>query len=77
MPRLSKDERMQSVSRLIWGAISTQGLSLDELTDKTGISRSTMFRRKANPETITLGELDKLVRFLHIPIEDVRNAIKI
>ncbi|MGI6042135.1 MAG: hypothetical protein ACOYBH_07945 [Candidatus Alectryocaccobium sp.] len=38
-------------------------------------SQPTAKKKMDNPELLTLGDLDKLNRFGHIPIEEIREAI--
>ena len=55
---------------------NVHGLTNEQLGDKAHISRTTVARRKANPEDLTLGELRRLGRALGIPIEELRAAIR-
>ena len=78
MPRvkLGRNPANDKIIALIWGMADVHGLTNEQLGDKANISRTTVARRKANPEDITLGELRRLGRALGIPIEDLRDAIR-
>ncbi len=78
MPRvkLGRNPANEKIIALIWGMADVHGLTNEQLGDKANISRTTVARRKANPEDLTLGELRRLGRALGIPIEDLRDAIR-
>lgn len=78
MPRvkLGRNPANEKIIALIWGMADVHGLTNEQLGVKANISRTTVARRKANPEDLTLGELRRLGRALGIPIEDLRDAIR-
>ena len=78
MPRvnLGRNTANEKLVALIWGMADVRGLTNEQLGDKANISRTTVARRKAKPEDLTLGELLRLGRALGIPIEELREAIR-
>lgn len=78
MPRvnLGRNTSNEKLVALIWGMANVHGLTNEQLGDKAHISRTTVARRKANPEDLTLGELRRLGRALGIPIEELRATIR-
>ena len=78
MPRvnLGRSTANEKLVALIWGMAAARGLTSEELGDKADVSRTTIARRKAHPEDLTVGELRRLGRALGIPIEDLRDAIR-
>ena len=78
MPRvnLGRNTANEKLVALIWGMAAVRGLTSKELGDKANVSRTTIARRRANPENLTIGELRRLGRALGIPIEDLRDAIR-
>lgn len=78
MPRvnLGRNTANEKLVALIWGMAAVRGLTSEELGDKASLSRTTIARRKANPEDLTIGELRRLGRALGIPIEELRDAIR-
>ena len=62
--------------KVIWGELVARELTVDDLADRTGISRDRLYRRKARPEEFTVDELVTICRNLSIPIEELRAAIK-
>jgi hypothetical protein len=74
MPRTKLDKRPSPLFILINGA--TAGMTRCEVGQILGMKSSqTVKERMRNPETLTVAELLKLSRNLHIPIEDLRQAI--
>ena len=51
-------------------------MKLGTVAKKMEMGEGTLRRRKAEPETITVGELIKMGKLLNIPIEDLRAAIR-
>lgn len=45
------------------------------LAEVLGVAPSTAYSRLERPETLTLGELDRIVRVGHVPLEEIRAAI--
>lgn len=78
MPRvnLGRNTANEKLIALIWGMASARGLTNEQLGAKAQISRTTVARRKAKPEDLTIGELRRLGRALGIPIEELRDAIR-
>ena len=78
MPRvnLGRNTSNEKLVALIWGMADVRGLTNEQLGDKANISRTTVARRKAKPEDLTIGELRRLGRALGIPIEELREAIR-
>ena len=78
MPRvnLGRNTANEKLIALIWGAAAVHGLTTEQLGDRAHISRTTVARRKAKPEDLTVGELRSLGRALGIPIEELRAAIR-
>ena len=78
MPRvnLGRNTANEKLIALIWGAAAVHGLTNEQLGDRAHISRTTVARRKAKPEDLTVGELRSLGRALGIPIEELRAAIR-
>ena len=62
-----------TVSRLIKGYESNQS----KLAEIIGCSRETVKKKLDNPEQFRLGELKKISQAVQIPIEEVREAIKL
>lgn len=48
----------------------------ESLARVLGYSVPTAIKRLNNPELLTLGDLGKICHFGHIPIEELRDAIK-
>lgn len=78
MPRvkLGRNVANDKLVTLLWGTAAARGLTNEQLGSKAHISRTTVARRKSNPEDLTIGELRSLGRALGIPIEDLRDAIR-
>lgn len=78
MPRVKPliERRGEAIVNLLWGAMATQETSAAETAKRAGIDRATLGRRKKKPEDFTVGELTALGKALHIPIEDLRQAMK-
>ena len=75
MPRTRYDTPSHRELRvLLSGSAETEGVTLERVGDILGCSPATASRRMKEPGTLTLDELVKLGRGLHIPIEDLRNA---
>jgi hypothetical protein len=77
MPRTRLDKQPHPIAILINGYIFTQSGNLMVGSEKVGIPRSTLQRKLASPNTFTVDELLKIARAYHIPIDDVRAAIRL
>lgn len=73
MPRTVFDKKRDKLFILLNG--SAAGKSRDELGAIIGKGAQTAGTRLNSPDTLTVGELKKLCRSLHIPLEDLRQAI--
>lgn len=78
MPRVKPlvEKKGEAVARLLWGEISVQEMKLSYVAKKMDMGEGTLRRRKAEPETLTLGELLQMGKLLNIPIEELRSAIR-
>ena len=78
MPRvnLGRNTANDKFVTLLLGTAAARGLTTPEMGAKARISRSQIYRYKAEPEKMTLGELRSLGRALGIPIEELREAIR-
>lgn len=47
------------------------GIDSERLAATIGCSESTFYRRKASPDTMTIGELRKIVKRLDIPFSEI------
>lgn len=56
------------------GKMAERGVRQEDLARAVGIDRSTLNRRLKTGEDFTIGEANKVVAFLQLPVED---AIKI
>lgn len=72
MPRLKQTENFISVVRLLKG----YGLNAPKLATVLMCSAPTARKKITNPELLTLGDMKAISQKAHIPIEEVRNAIK-
>lgn len=52
------------------------GLSGSKLADILGVSRPTGLKKLVSPEYLTLGDLFTINRKAHIPMDELRAAIK-
>lgn len=71
MPYL-KSSKEHPITRLLKGYNYTSGTDLARLL---GVSVPTGIKKLKDPMTLTIGDLDKINRFGHIPIEEIREAI--
>ena len=78
MPRVKPlvEKKGEALARLLWGQMAVQDVKLGIVAKKMEMGEGTLRRRKAEPETITVGELIKMGKLLNIPIEDLRAAIR-
>ncbi len=73
MPRTKLDKQPSKLYILLNGAAA--GKTRYELGEILGRCPQTVKTKMRNPETLTVAELTKLSRHLHIPLEDLRQAI--
>lgn len=72
MPYLKKQERPYAkMRRLLIG----YGLSAGKLAPILNVSEPTARKRLDEPGLLTLSDLDKINRFGHVPIEELRTAM--
>lgn len=74
--KLQRDPPHQAMRILLEGWRKTSGKERPELAKIMRCSCPTVTQRFKNPGNLTLDELTALGRGLHIPIEDLRAAIK-
>lgn len=51
------DERLDFLREAVDGGMSRNKIKVKELSVKTGINKSTLYKRRQKPETMTIGEL--------------------
>lgn len=56
------------------GKIVENQMTVLSLASKTGIGKDTLYRRMAEGETFTVGEVDKISQVLNLSVDDI-NAI--
>ena len=72
MPRLKQsDPAFVKMKRLLLG----YELNAARLASVLGVSEPTAKKRLDNPETLSLRDLDRINRFGHIPIEEIKSAL--
>lgn len=72
MPYIKKNAPpFVKITRLLRG----YGFNSITLASVLGVSQPTAKKRLDRPETLTLGELDRISRFAHIPMEELRQAM--
>lgn len=77
MPRTRFDKKKnEALGVLVNGYVYKDGGSLTTGTEKTGLSRATLCRRLATPGDFTIDELIGFCRQYHVPIEELRAAIR-
>lgn len=79
MPRTNLCRREiphERVGRLIAGAASVRRISTADLAAKLGKCENTVRARIRNPGDLTLSELTQLGKYLGIPIDELRFAIR-
>jgi len=72
MPHLKRDEPFAAFRRLLIG----YGLTAPHLSKIIGRNDNTARDRLKRPETFTLGELRAISLKGHIPVEEMREAIR-
>lgn len=65
--RRTKDPR----GDLIVGRARTQGLNVERMSQKAGISLSTMYKRIRLPGTLTIDELQNIDKAVHFTTEEI------
>ena len=65
--RRKKDPR----GDLIVGRARTQGLNVERMSQKAGISLSTMYKRIRLPGTLTIDELQNIGKAVHFTTEEI------
>lgn len=53
------DERLDFLREAVDGGMSRNNIKTKELSLKTGINKSTLYKRRKKPETMTIGEASK------------------
>lgn len=75
MPKARRPNPYDKLTALIAGAKAVQRMTMDDVSASTGISRSRLFYRKNSPQDYTLDELGSIARALHIPREQLLEAM--
>lgn len=70
--RRKKDPR----GDLIVGRARTQGLNVERMSQKAGISLSTMYKRIRLPGTLTIDELQNIDKAVHFTTEELLLLIR-
>lgn len=79
MPRTRLDksnEKHADLKTLLWGKVKKDNAPLQDGADRLGMSASTLSRRCKDPGTMTVDELLNFGRKFHVPIEDLRAALR-
>lgn len=77
MPRTRLDnERHGALKTMLWGNIKRDNAILQDGAAKLGMSASTLSRRCKDPGTMTVDELLNFGRKYHIPIDELRAALR-
>ena len=78
MPRvnLGRKPENDALVKLIWGAAAAEDACQEKVAGMAGFSIRTLQKRKKDPSKFTVEELRKLGRGLHIPIEEMRAALR-
>ena len=78
MPRvnLGRNQRAESIVRLLWGYADAARLDRQQLADCAGVSLRTIHARRKDPGQFTVDEYLNACRKLHIPIEEARAALR-
>lgn len=78
MPRSRLDKKSPSpLAVLLNGYVYADGGSLTTGAERTGIPRTTLYRKLLSPNAFTLDELLRICRQYSIPIDDLRAAIRL
>ena len=78
MPRvnLGRKPENDALVKLIWGAAAAEDACQEKVAGMAGFSIRTLQKRKKDPSKFTVEELRKLGRGLHIPIGEMRAALR-
>lgn len=78
MPRvnLGRKPENEALVKLLWGAAALDSVGWDKMAEMAGMSRRTLQARKKDPSKFTVEQLRKLGRGLHIPVEELRAALR-
>ena len=57
-------------TRLLRGKIEEKGTNISEIAAKIGVDKATLYRRIANSETFTIGEVGKITEILGLTREE-------
>jgi AraC-like DNA-binding protein len=77
MPRTILDyERNAQLKTLLWGHIKRDNAVLEDGAKKLGMSPSTLSRRCKDPGSMTVDELLNFGRKYHVPIDELRQALR-
>lgn len=57
-------------TRLLRGKIEERGTNVSEVAAKMGVDKATLYRRIANSETFTIGEVGKITEILSLSSEE-------
>ena len=60
--------------KVIWGSAISQELGAEELSKKISIPYRTLQRRKKDPKSFSLREIERIGIKLGIPVEELREA---
>ena len=72
MYKKPKQKRFEAVARLLKG----YGFGAKRLSEILECSPATASRKLADPERLTLFDIDRIVRFGHVPCDEVKGAMK-
>lgn len=72
------DERLDFLREAVDGGMSRNKIKVKELSVKTGINKSTLYKRRQKPETMTIGELLplSLMMVCHAPLSVDQGTIR-
>lgn len=80
MPKVNLNKKPRDYPlELINGRLQTEGdrFTVPEMAEKMGVSDRTMYRLlKKSSDNWTMGQLKKACRYLEIPIDELRGAIR-
>lgn len=76
MPRTRLDKKADPLEVLLRGHLTAGGSTFREASEKLGMNHVTLSRRLMDVQTLTLSELLTIGRRYHIPIDDLRAAIR-
>ncbi len=78
MPRtnLGRKPENDALVKLLWGAAAAEGVGQERMAQMAGMALRTLYARKKDPSKLTVEQLRKLGRGLHIPVEEMRAALR-